>query len=131
MDLLSCNQIAGIEPANKKEKKMFTLSTYPHSSIFENVSNIYFSDEITRLEDGTYKIAIEVPGFAKEHVTIQTKETTLTVSLKNGSKQKKGTYRLSKSVDQDKITATCKDGILTILCPLRESVSKTVNVTVD
>ena len=121
---------------------MSTLSTHPYDAIYNRFFGLpsfttldtkadQFVDEITRLEDGTYKLVLEVPGFAKEHVSVQAKDSVLTVNLKNETKEKKAVYRLSKSIDQDKITATCKDGILTVLCPMRESVSKTVNVSVD
>lgn len=120
---------------------MTTLSTHSYDAMFnrffglptyslETTKSDTFVDEITRLDDGTYKLVIEVPGFSKEHATVQAKDSVLTVHLKNDTKEKKTTYRLGKSVDQDKITATCKDGILTVLCPMRETVAKTVNVSV-
>lgn len=120
---------------------MTTFSTHPYDAIYSRFFGLptpsllesktdHFVDEITRLEDGSYKLVAEVPGFAKEHVTVQVKDSVLTVNLKNKTKEKKAVYRLSKSIDQEKIAATCKDGILTVLCPMRESVSKTVNVSV-
>lgn len=121
---------------------MSTISTYPYDAIYNRFFGLpnsslfdsktdHFVDEVTRLEDGTYKLVVEVPGFAKEHVTVQAKDSVLTVNLKNQTKEKKAVYRLGKSIDQEKITATCKDGILTVICPMREPATKTVNVNVD
>lgn len=121
---------------------MSTLSTHPYDAIYNRFFGLptpslldsktdHFVDEVTRLEDGSYKLAVEVPGFAKEHVTVQAKDSVLTVNLKNETKEKKGIYRLSKSIDPNKITATCKDGILTVLCPLRRETQASVTVSVS
>ncbi len=76
------------------------------------------ANNITNSADGTVKIEEEVPGFSKENVTITVKEGCLLVSLKSESrKEKRFTYHISSKVDVAKITASCKDGILTMLLP--------------
>ena len=75
-------------------------------------------NNITTTPDGTVKIEEEVPGFSKEDVTVLLKEGRLSVSLKReGRKEKYFTYHVSSKVDTTKITASCKDGILTMLLP--------------
>ena len=75
-------------------------------------------NNITTTPDGTVKIEEEVPGFSKEDVTVVLKEGRLSVSLKReGRKEKYFTYHVSSKVDITKITASCKDGILTMLLP--------------
>lgn len=75
-------------------------------------------NNITTTPDGTVKIEEEVPGFSKEDVTVVLKEGCLSVSLKReGRKEKYFTYHVSSKVDTTKITASCKDGILTMLLP--------------
>ena len=122
---------------------MSTLSTHPYDAIynrffglptFSSVGTLksdQFVDEITRLEDGTYKLVLEVPGFAKEHVSLQAKDSVLTINLKNETKEKKAVYRLSKTINQDQITASCKDGILTVTLPTKVSEQKSREIKVD
>jgi HSP20 family molecular chaperone IbpA len=76
------------------------------------------ASNITTTPDGTVKIEEEVPGFSKEDVTVVLKEGRLSVTLKReGRKEKRFTYHVSSKVDTTKITASCKDGILTLLLP--------------
>ena len=76
------------------------------------------ASNITTTQDGTVKIEEEVPGFSKEDVTVLLKEDRLSVTLKReGRKEKRFTYHVSSKVDSTKITASCKDGILTLLLP--------------
>ena len=76
------------------------------------------TNNITTSPDGTVKIEEEVPGFSKENVTITFKEGCLLVSLKSESrKEKRFTYDLSNKIDVAKISASCKDGMLTMLLP--------------
>jgi HSP20 family molecular chaperone IbpA len=80
------------------------------------------NDEITQEADGSYKLTVEVPGFGREHVSLTTKGTQLVITLQRQEKDKKTlTYRIGSKVDQSAITATCKDGILTVLCPVKAS----------
>jgi HSP20 family molecular chaperone IbpA len=76
------------------------------------------ASNITTTPDGTVKIEEEVPGFSKEDITVLLKEGRLSVTLKReGRKEKRFTYHVSSKVDSTKITASCKDGILTLLLP--------------
>lgn len=93
---------------NDRYNKLLELSTEKFNSV----------GSITTMPDGTVKIEEEVPGFSKEDVTVVLKEGRLSVSLKReGRKDKHFTYQVSSKVDTTKITASCKDGILTMLLP--------------
>jgi len=91
------------------------------------------TNNITTSPDGTVKIEEEVPGFSKENVTITFKEGCLLVSLKSESrKEKRFTYHLSNKIDVAKISASCKDGMLTILLPpITKKQTETLTITVS
>ena len=101
----------------------------PEYAAWQSVSSP--SDKVTVEKDGSYKLTLEVPGFNHEDVTLTVNENTLIVKLSREGKQHKATYRLSKHIDQDNIKATCKDGLLTIQCPIRQSPVKTIKVNDD
>ena len=107
---------------------MSTLTTY--DAMFNrffglpsfSLETASYNDEITQEADGSYKLTVEVPGYNRDHVTLSTKETQLVVTLQQPNKEKKSlTYRLGSKIDQTKIAATCKDGLLTITCPVKQS----------
>lgn len=90
------------------------------------------ADVVSLLDDGSYKLEIEVPGFSKENISLLTKDGQLYVTLNHANKpEKKFSYKLNNKIDPDSIKATCKDGILTVVCPLRESVTKSVTIVID
>jgi len=94
-------------------------------------SHFSLNDEVVVEKDGSYKLTLEVPGFSRENVKLSIKENALNIELKQEQKQRKVTYRLGKDVDQNKIKATCKDGILTVHCPTRQLEEKIISVDVD
>lgn len=106
--------------------RFFGLPTYQWNTVSNQVN-----DEITIEKDGSYKLTLEVPGFSREDLNLTVKEGTLVVEMKRESKKKKAIYRLGKNIDQDHIKANCKDGLLTISCPVRQPESKTININVD
>ena len=70
--------------------------------------------------DGGYEFVCEVPGYTKENIELSVKEDILAIEGKKDKKTFKFEVALSKNVDLTKITATCKDGILTIKLPVAE-----------
>ena len=82
-----------------------------------------------------YEFAIELPGMKPEAVEVEVKENTLIVrgerkdvDLKEGGhylhrERPKGrfarVFRMSKPVNSDGVTATYRDGILTVTIPLQ------------
>ena len=83
-------------------------------------------------DDKGMTIELEVPGFSRSDITVETKESTLTVTAKR-SDEAESAYRmqefntrhltrawaLPKSIDLDKITASYDAGILTMSMPYR------------
>lgn len=82
--------------------------------------------DIAKNEDG-YTLEIEVPGFKKEEITIEFEKDSLIVSCKKQDKEGAKythrerylttmyrTYYLGDNIDEDKISATLNDGILTV-----------------
>lgn len=86
-------------------------------------SHVYSThDEITQEADGSYKLTVDVPGHSKENVSLTAKGTHLVITLQRPEKDKKTlTYRLGAKVDTSAITASCKDGVLTVFCPIKAS----------
>lgn len=104
-----------------------------NAPLFYNLETTYgFNDRVVKTENGSYKVTLEVPGYGSEDVEVSVKDSTLTVNLKQGDKKRKVSYRLGRDVKQENITATCKNGLLTILCPVdRETNVKSIRVTSD
>ena len=92
--------------------------------------------DIREKEDG-YELAVDLPGFKKEDIQLNVENEVLTIHAERHSEhedeQKRGKYvcyeRVSGSVgrsfdiseiDADKITASYKDGVLTLLLPNKE-----------
>jgi len=82
-----------------------------------------FHDDITKEADGSCKLELAVPGYNREHVSLSVKEKQLVVNLQKPNSKRKytKTYHIGDSVDISAITATCKDGMITVLLPLKTS----------
>ena len=96
-------------------------------------------------EDDAIVVRAEVPGCKAEDIDISVYGNTLTISGEkklSEEKKEKGYYHVESTygsfrreltlptdVDQDKIDATCKDGVLSITLPKAEK-AKTVKVKV-
>ncbi|MFN3231302.1 MAG: Hsp20/alpha crystallin family protein [Alphaproteobacteria bacterium] len=84
-------------------------------------------------DDGHYVMTAEMPGITEKDIEVALSEGVLTVKgeKKHEREEKKDDYRMSErqygsfqrsfrlpaDVDADKITATCKDGVLTVTIP--------------
>jgi HSP20 family protein len=96
-------------------------------------------------KDGNYHLTAEVPGMDKDDISVSIHEGLVTVSgKKESSKEEKEadyfmketlygsfsrSFRLPGEVDEDKVDATYKDGVLTVTMPKKED-SKTKKVAV-
>ena len=94
--------------------------------------SVDFSDK-----DGKYYLKAELPGINKEDINVEVKDGYVTVSgKKEETSEKKDTdyylketksgsfsrsFRLYNKVDEDKIEANYKDGVLTVIIPYAET----------
>ena len=94
--------------------------------------SVDFSDK-----DGKYYLKAELPGIKKEDINVEVKDGYVTVSgKKEETSEKKDTdyylketksgsfsrsFRLYNKVDEDKIEANYKDGVLTVIIPYAET----------
>lgn len=91
-------------------------------------------------KDGKYYLTAELPGMKKEDISISIENGYVTVSgkkednrVENGSdyyirEMRHGSFRrsfcLEKEVDDEKVDATYKDGVLSVVIPHREAAEK-------
>ena len=98
----------------------FAQGAYPKVNVYEY--------------DDTVDIIAEIPGLAKEHVTVEVEEDVLIISgdkhgnvrMEDGGKcitrelkqsAFKRSFNLGEHLDGDKVSATFKDGLLSIFVP--------------
>ena len=91
-------------------------------------------------KDGAYNIEVDVPGFKKEDISIEASDGYLTIKAEKNSENNEededknyirrersyGAYERSfylGDLDQDKVEAEFKDGILKISVPKKEEVN--------
>lgn len=60
------------------------------------------------------EIECELPGFSKNEINIEIIDNKLIIEAQNSKKSKSRSYFLDKSLDQEKISAVLKHGILNI-----------------
>lgn len=84
-------------------------------------------------DDSEYRVVVEVPGVAREDISIDMEGQDLTVSGQYGKEESGGhghlrhstrrsgrfeySVRLPHAVDTDRCTAELKDGVLTVVAP--------------
>ena len=79
---------------------------------------------VTTQEDGSCKLDVEVPGYGPENISVISKKGKLLVSVKTGDKiEKELDFNIASRIDSSRITAKCKNGLLTVLLPLRSEES--------
>ena len=104
----------------------FALTTAPWDRFFNTFPDTTFvsqeQESVTHLENGDTKLELAVPGYSNEDITLSAKSGTLDIQLaREGKKGRTVSYRLGNRIDSTKITAVCKNGLLTVLFPVRES----------
>jgi HSP20 family molecular chaperone IbpA len=89
-----------------------------------------FVDDVSSEKDGSTKITVYVPGFAKEDFNLQVIDNNLKLNAKDENKKFSRTWELTDSADTKNISAECKNGILTINLPLKAKVDKSRTVEI-
>ena len=94
-------------------------------------------------KENAYEISLAIPGFTKENIGIELDENILRIqSNLEGTDTKENyklneidyhsfqrAFRLSKDVDQDNISATMENGILTVTVPIApETPAKKISI---
>jgi HSP20 family protein len=86
--------------------------------------------------EGDYHLKAEIPGFSKEEISVSLSDgtVTLTGNKESSHEEKTDVYHLKEmksgsftrsfelpgEIDEDKIDATYKDGLLTVIMPKKE-----------
>lgn len=89
--------------------------------------------------DATFEMEVAAPGLAKEDLNVKVHNGVLTVSGKHEKKSEEAdkqytrrefsytsfsrSFSLPEAVDEDKIQAACKDGVVMLTLPKRAAVS--------
>lgn len=105
----------------------------PLKDIKEHVAEFFAPHADAAATGETYEINVELPGVSLEDITIDVHENNLTVhGEKKTEREEKGktyffsertygsfqrSFRLPANVDADKVSATFKDGVLSISVP--------------
>lgn len=88
-------------------------------------------DLIKKEKDGSTKIEVVIPGYAKEDLKLNVVDNTLTLSCDVEGKNFSRKWRLSETIDVKKIKAECKNGILIIFLSEKQRDSKTTNINIE
>lgn len=97
----------------------------------ENQNNHYELNYKVKEEEKDFILEIAIPGLAKDDLTIEVDNGTLNIATKERSEEDKKTgfaatefskrFKLSKKVNQDTISASSENGVLTITLPKVEA----------
>jgi HSP20 family molecular chaperone IbpA len=81
---------------------------------FSNLrSNWAFEYDVTRTESG-YEVEVPVPGFKPEQIDVTFKDGVLSVNAKSERRSFSRSFTVPEDVDQERIEAHVKDGMLTL-----------------
>lgn len=119
---------------NKQHKK------FTNNTIIRNRRSTTSLSNISEQENG-FTIEMVLPGYDKEDIHIRIEDNVLTVKAEQEQDKEGYTYRefdyrkvnrsfrLSKAIDKDKISASMQHGILTIqLAKVAEATPKTITI---
>lgn len=129
---MSSNRIKSLFDVEKRPvdplKTLFTGEPFdPIEWLFGRNSSVMRSShalEVSELED-RYEVSLDVPGFTKEDLSVTVNNGLLTVSGKientEGNRRSRSEFvrrvSLGDYCDAENVTATSKDGVLTISIP--------------
>ncbi len=93
-------------------------------------------------EEGKYVMQVALPGFDKTHISMKVENEELTVKAEKedqdksyrlrefGAARMERSFELTDEIDDEKISASFKNGILTIELPLKEEVYKKKEIAI-
>ena len=91
----------------------------------------FYNENITKTQEGDYKLTLVVPGYGKEDITLNVTETNYLEVKLNKNESYTYRYKLLSKVDPTKIIAECKNGILTVTIPKSESTNKSFKIDIQ
>ena len=115
--------------ATNLSRMLDEVFTFPYQTKVLDDSFVY--DHVKTDKDGTSKIEVVVPGYSKEDLKLEVSDGILKLWSDLETKKFKRNWKISDSVDTKKIKAECKNGILTVLLPLKEKSSKVSSITIE
>ena len=136
-------------PSIEFDEDLNRLWSQFHHDSREDVSQVNFLPPVDIEEqEKVYHVAVELPGVKKSNVKVNIEDNVLTVSGEKNSSDKvkdenyhrversygkfRRCFRLPELVDQNKIAAEFKDGILNIDIPkLEEALPKEIEIKVN
>ena len=98
----------------------FSRTSIP-SRMFGNRTNEYELYE----QDGEFVLSIEMPGFDHEDIDVRWHEGRLTVAAEHDHERRertrtyRRTFRMPKAIDEERIQARYRNGILDVYLPTR------------
>ena len=111
----------------------------PHVGVFSPLANATYPAVDVRETSEAYSMDIDLPGYTEKDVTIHLKERVLTVaSVHEETKEEKPNgeqflirercrrrfvrrFTLPEDIDQEKVEAAFKNGVLTVTIPRKEA----------
>ncbi|MGM0566839.1 MAG: Hsp20/alpha crystallin family protein [Bacteroidota bacterium] len=93
-------------------------------------------------EEGKYVMQVALPGFDKKHISMNVENEELIVKAEKDDKDKsyhlrefgadsmERSFELTDEIDDEKISASFKNGILTIELPLKKEVNKKKEIAI-
>ena len=83
-----------------------------------------------KLEDGSIKLVIDLPGYGREDVEIEVEDNIITIGGELEDREFSKSFRVPKDTDVDNIDAEMKNGVLTVVVPIMEQKSKSKKIRI-
>ena len=81
-------------------------------------------------DDNNYSFEVDLPGFNKGDIKVDLRQNNLILAAKNEKRERNKTVTLPRDIDGEKISASLKNGVLTITIPKKvKGSNKRIKVT--
>ena len=114
---------------NSLSKVLDQVFLFPYGSP-KVLNDSFVYDSIKTQEDGSSKISVVVPGFSRDDLQLEVIDNILTLTSNDKEKPFTRSWKLSSDVDTKKVSADCKNGILSISLPVRNKTEKTHKIQI-